>query len=218
MNFKDAHNVVFPIGRVTQHGINLLGTGFLTATGKLVTAAHVTANDDTDLIVILPNIHSFDAYQDTTDGKVNGVAVKISAIDPFRDLCVLTIRDGSGTSNLVLGSADDVYPGDSIVTLGYPHADYGRKVLTAHQTGVGARVLIGSGPIKSKHLILNIQARPGQSGSPVIRASDGRVVAILIGSYAPSGCGGVIVGDIDPATLHQTTHAVSAEYLKEMLR
>jgi hypothetical protein len=42
-------------------------------------------------------------------------------------------------------------------------------------------------------------------------------VALLIGSYAPGGGGMVSLGGVDPHTLHQTTHAISAEYAKELL-
>jgi len=40
---------------------------------------------------------------------------------------------------------------------------------------------------------------------------------MVIGSYAPSIEGGIRLGNIDPYTLHQTTHAVSAEYIASML-
>jgi hypothetical protein len=40
---------------------------------------------------------------------------------------------------------------------------------------------------------------------------------MITGGYAPAGGGGVIVAGIDPQTLHQTTHAVSAEYILGLL-
>ena len=43
------------------------------------------------------------------------------------------------------------------------------------------------------------------------------IAGILIGSYAPQVNGSISIGGIDPQTLHQTTHAISAEYIKEML-
>ena len=72
--------------------------------------------------------------------------------------------------------------------------------------------------IKSKHIVLNIQTRPGQSGSPVFRESDSMLVAMIIGSYAPNSSGSISLGGVDPHTLHQTTHAVSAEYILQMLQ
>lgn len=65
--------------------------------------------------------------------------------------------------------------------------------------------------------MLNTQARPGQSGSPIFSAYTTTLVAILIGSYAPGGGGGISLCGVDPHTLHQTTHAVSVEYVKKML-
>lgn len=65
---------------------------------------------------------------------------------------------------------------------------------------------------------MNIQTRPGQSGSPVFRESDSMLVAMIIGSYAPNSSGSISLGGVDPHTLHQTTHAVSAEYILQMLQ
>ena len=71
--------------------------------------------------------------------------------------------------------------------------------------------------LKGKNIVLNIQSRPGQSGSPIVIPEKRILAGILIGSYAPKTNGGIIIGGIDPQTLHQTTHAVSVEYVKEML-
>lgn len=83
---------------------------------------------------------------------------------------------------------------------------------------VGARVLLGAGGVKVKHVVLNTQTRPGQSGGPVFTADGRTVCAMITGGYSPTGAaGGIIIGGIDPQTLHQTTHAVSAEYIKGLL-
>lgn len=44
------------------------------------------------------------------------------------------------------------------------------------------------------------------------------LVAMIIGSYAPNSGGSISLGGVDPHTLHQTTHAVSAEYILQMLQ
>jgi S1-C subfamily serine protease len=141
--------------------------------------------------------------------------VKIAASDPFHDLAVLK-ADIPQLTNLSISGADSAPVGTPISSFGFPHADHGRMVLTRQDTEIGARVLITSGGIKSKHFVLNTQARPGQSGSPIFRTADGQLVGVLIGSYAPGGGGGISLGGVDPHTLHQTTHAVSAEYLSKM--
>lgn len=40
---------------------------------------------------------------------------------------------------------------------------------------------------------------------------------MLIGSYAPQSSGSISLGGIDPQTLHQTTNAIPAEYINEMI-
>ena len=110
-----------------------------------------------------------------------------------------------------------MHVGENISIFGYPHCDHGRMVLTQQNTSVGAKILINSSGIKAKNIVLNIKSRPGQSGSPIIVPGSSSISAMLIGSYAPQVTnGGISIGGIDPQTLHQTTHAISAAYIKEM--
>lgn len=216
--FSAMNNIVLSVGRITQNGISLLGTCcLLNKKGYLVTASHVPNNDDTNLIIICSKCQTnFYDYQDTTDTCINYLPAKIIATDPFSDICVLKV-DTEMFSSVEIGSADDCIPGDRVAIFGFPHSDHGRLVLTEQLTNIGAKVLIGNNDIKTKHLILNVQSRPGQSGGPIFNLNNKKLVGILIGSYAPSSGGSISLGGIDPQTLHQTTHAVSAEYIKDMI-
>jgi hypothetical protein len=131
----------------------------------------------------------------------------------------LTFKEESAkaVSTLRVSNADVLAPGETVTVFGFPHSNLGRIVLTQQTCEVGAKILLSTNGVKSKHLVLNIQARPGQSGGPIIRNSDGSLIGLLIGAYVPTLEGGISLGGIDPQTLHQTTHAVSAEYLQEML-
>lgn len=208
------------IGRITPKGVNLLGTGFLlNKPGLIVTCAHVIKNDDSNLVLVL-NSRRINDYQDTSDTSVQCINIKVKEINPFTDICILQIDDNVlrlPSSNIVIGGTDTIAVGENIYICGFPHCDHGRKILTRQNTSVGAKILLDSSGIKSKHIVLNIQSRPGQSGSPVFRQSDDKLIAMVIGSYAPAGSGEIIIGGIDPQTLHQTTHAISAEYIKEMI-
>lgn len=213
----DLSQVVFAIGRVSPAGINLLGTGFVVAPDKIATAFHVVGSNDQNLALIMPRIGSLLEYQDTSDTRVSTVPLSVSAADPIRDLCILQgPEDLRMASNYKLSSTDEVPPGAPVLIFGFPHANHGRMVLTLQSAAVGARVLISTEGIKTKHIVLNTQARDGQSGGPVFDSSMRTVVAMILGSYAPQG-GGIRLGDINPAALHQTTHAISAEYLRVML-
>lgn len=217
MDFRSMPNAVFALGRMTPTVVNLLGTVFsLNKPGFFATSSHVCTSDEQGLVIVFKQqVSELNSYQDTSDTSVSTFPVKIHAYDPLHDLAILR-ADVAIQSNINIGGTDNVSVGESLLCFGYPHADHGRMVLTQQNTEVGAKVLIDAGGIKSKHLVLNTQTRPGQSGSPVFRMVNGLLVGIIIGSYAPGGGGGISLGGVDPSTLHQTTHAISSEYLLEM--
>ena len=79
MDISNLHQIVYTIGRITPSGINLLGTGFLVNwRGIFVTAAHVTNNDDNNLVVALNPNTNINTYQDTSDTRVSYINVKIA--------------------------------------------------------------------------------------------------------------------------------------------
>jgi len=215
--FQKVNRIVYAVGRITPTGVSLLGTAcLLKQPGRLATVAHVPGPDDKNLVVVINKLTSLDDFQDTSDTQVQTLPATIESIDPVVDLCILATSTDL-CSNLEIGSVDPLSIGEAVHIFGYPHADHGRLVLTYQHAEVGARVLISSQEVKSKHIVLNVQARPGQSGSPVVAGTPPKLAALLVGSYAPGGGSGISLGGVDPHTLHQTTHAVSAHYLIEMM-
>jgi S1-C subfamily serine protease len=210
--------VVLVLGRMSAGSAAVLGTCFAVGPKYFATAAHVTGPSDEGLIVALGKTSDIADYQDTTDSTARFAPVKIVNYDPVRDVCILAMSDGTVQFGYALTGSDDVRPGDAVVSLGYPHADHGRVVLTQQNSAVGARVLLGAHGTKTKHIVLNTQTRPGQSGGPVFTSDGRRVCAMVVGGYTPmQGGSGISLGGIDPQTLHQTTHAVSAEYIRALL-
>lgn len=217
MDIRFLHNIVFTLGRICPDGVSLLGTCFLiNRPNTIATAAHVTGNDDNNLVMCLPKAN-VDGYQDTSDTRIRYIPAKIIKTDPIHDICILEVNLSGLCSNFDILGSDSIHPCDKITIVGYPHCTQGRDVLTCQDATVGAKILIDSCGIKSKHIVINIQTRDGQSGSPVFRDADSKLVAMIIGSYAPGGSGGISLGGIDPQTLHQTTHAISSEYINKML-
>lgn len=210
--------VVLVVGRMSAGSAAALGTCFAVGPKYFATAAHVTGPSDEGLFIALGKTSDIADYQDTTDTSTRFTPAKIVNYDPVRDVCILEIPDGTVQFGYALGSSDDVRTGDPVISLGYPHADHGRVVLTQQNSAVGARVLLGAHGTKTKHIVLNTQTRPGQSGGPVFTSDGRRVCAMVVGGYTPiqSG-GGISLGGIDPQTLHQTTHAVSVEYVRALL-
>lgn len=217
MEITGLDKVIYTVGRITPNGIILLGTCFLlNKNGLFATASHVTNNDNNNLVIFVSGKTDLNFYQDTSDNQGQTIPAIIYKVDPVRDICILKI-DNPNKSNLQIGGADDVKVSDNVGIVGFPHCVDGRNILTFQNTVVGAKVLIESSGIKSKHLVLNIQTRPGQSGSPIFRLSDSKLIGMIIGSYVPSSGGSLSLGGVNPHTLHQTTHAVSSEYITKMI-
>lgn len=209
--------LVMAVARNGPNGINLLGSAFAVAAQQFATAAHVLQQSDSDLFLVINSFKSLNDYQDTSVSQFLMVSISLTSFDPVRDIAILTIREGYVKLPYKIVSSDHATPGTSIVSVGFPHVNHGRIVLTQQGSTVGARIMLSAGPVKTKHLTMNVQTRPGQSGSPVYVAGKNEVCAMIIGSYAFGGGGGVSVGGIDPQTLHQTIHAISAEYIRDML-
>lgn len=207
------------VGRISPDGISMLGTAFFVKEdGLLVTPRHViNNNNDKGLVILLPHVKGFNEYQDLSDESCRYVNVEIVEIDPIRDLAILRLKD-HGRFNLPIpsfGSIDDVDVGDTVQIFGYPHCTEGRRVLTYQSTAIGAKFLFSTNGIKNKQAVLNIQSRPGQSGSLIFSQRLNKIIGILIGTYAPHS--GISLGGINPAELNQTTQIISAEYIKDML-
>ena len=217
MNITNLHSKIYTVGRITPTGVKLLGSCFLlNKRGLLATASHVTNNDNTNLVIFVSNNTDVTIYQDTSNNNGKTVPATIHKVDPIRDICILKV-DFEIFSDIIIGGSDDINVAENVGVIGFPHCVNGRNVLTYQNTVIGAKVLIESSGIKSKHLILNIQTRPGQSGSPIFRLSDSKLIGMIIGSYVPGGNSSILLGGIDPQTLHQTTHAVSSEYIIKMI-
>ena len=215
MIFTDISNLVYPIARIVDGRFSLLGSAFFCEKqGYLISAAHVIAGNEKQLAVVMNELPSIQDFQDTSIDNRKCIPLEVVAFNPIHDICILK-SDLPICSKIVTSSLDFVKVGEEVVLFGYPHCNFNRMVLTQQNAHVGAKVLIERSGIKMKNIVLNIQARPGQSGSPIIHNNE--LVGMLIGPYVPNGGSGISLGGIDPQTLHQTTHAVSAEYIKEMM-
>lgn len=131
--------------------------------------------------------------------------------NPFRDISIIQIDNSFHGEIPESGSFNDIKVDEKINILGYSHCVGGRKVLTCQEAVVGAKVLLKSPRIKSRHAVVNIQTRHGQSGSFIYSSNKNKIVGMLVVSVAPLS--GVMIAGINPRELNQTTHCISAEYV-----
>lgn len=213
------HTTVFAIVFVKGPGIEPRGTGFLlNKPGLIATASHVVGRGGEEIGVIVNEI-SIDDYQHAVRTKERYYKAEIIAFDPVHDIAILNVPALGGlvNSSLEISGGDKISVGDDVISFGYPHFDGGRKVLTRFDAKIGAKIFLPSLAEDVKYLVLNSLARPGQSGAPVFRSGTNELIAVLSGAYQPENQGvSIILGGADLSAMSQTTHIVSAEYLKGM--
>ncbi|MBL6735205.1 MAG: trypsin-like peptidase domain-containing protein [Shewanellaceae bacterium] len=202
-----------------QKVIQMLGTGFFITKDKIVTthqAIHPSNIDQNELVILMTDLGDINQYQDTTNHSVQYIQATVCATDPFRGLAILTPTDFSFPHTFApLGSFDDVDVADVVELIGYPYCVEGRRVLTYQTTEIGAKILLESHAIVSKHALINTRARSGLSGAVIFSRKLNSILGVLIGSYAPETQASALRET--NARLHQTTHCISAEYIKEMI-
>jgi len=214
------HATVFAIVLVKGGGLEPRGTGFLlNKPGLIATASHVVGRGSETIGVIINEVSGIDDYQHAMRDQARYFVANIIAFDPIHDLAILNVPSLSDfvNSSLTISGGDYVSVGQDVVSFGYPHFGGGRKVLTRFDAKIGAKMLLPSVAEDVKYLVLNTLARPGQSGAPVFRAETNELVAVLSGAYQPPNQGiSIMIGGADLSAMSQTTHIVSAEYLKGM--
>ncbi|WP_174847183.1 trypsin-like peptidase domain-containing protein [Yersinia artesiana] len=146
------------------------GSGFLIDNGFIVTNAHVVTDCSENQILAIS------AY---------GEQIPISQkwIDTDRDLAVLrpAIKQ---TGGLTIASSHDIKVGESVTTWGYPLGYNGPNPLLS--VGYLAGFMeheVGSG--RKKHLVVNGAFNSGNSGGALFRASDNKVIGIVVSKHAP---------------------------------
>lgn len=202
-----------------NEGVKLLGSCFaVSQNGLFVTCRHVIGNHTNNLVLVESYSEDIiNGYQDTSNSKCSIIEVQsIETVNPLCDLVLLKTQLFDNSISAI-GTLDEVKVGDEVEFVGYPHCvnDWHMHILTLQRTIIGAKILRESNGLKYKYAILNVQTRPGQSGSMVFCPSIQKVVGILVGGYAPDS--GIRLGGINPYELNQTSFCLSAEYINEML-
>lgn len=169
LNFKDNRRIYVEtiIYIETEKGS---GTGFVfNSAGYAVTCAHVV-KDASEIYVRIGTAP--DAIQ-----KARAVG-----IDEKADVAVILI-DGKDYYAAAVDMEERVYLGDEIIILGFP---FGSKVAddVMEMSVSYARGYVSSKQMKNgmEQVLLDISAKAGNSGSPVLSRETGKVIGVLCGS------------------------------------
>lgn len=146
------------------------GSGFLIEDGLIVTNEHVIRRCNES------QVFAVSAY---------GEEIRISRIwvDVGRDLAILRpTRHLDG--GLLIADTSDLQVGESVTTWGYPLGYNGPSPLLSvgYLAGFTSYKI---GDSQKKHLVVNGAFNSGNSGGALFRASDNKVIGIVVNKHAP---------------------------------
>lgn len=160
--YRDSAPAVFYLKAYRKDGtLKTVGSGFMTGSGKALTAAHVVKDGGT-----------FEAVFD--DGAVRKVAVLKS--DEEADVALLSVADAGKRTTLALtGEQSPARYGQRAFAIGYPLKD--GKIITEGIVNAPKAEVNGE-----SRLLTSAQVSPGMSGGPLL-GEDGRVIGLISGSF-----------------------------------
>ncbi len=167
--------------------VALRGTGFVVSDGKkIITNYHVISE-----IIKKKKQAYLRIFHQSFGAK--GIRVTIAAVDKFHDLALLE-QAGNPLKPLKLAPPESVREGYRVIFSGYPIGMVLGLNLTSHTGTISAiaplikpspsaRIIDGNiiRHLNDPYNVLQIDATafPGNSGSPVVRVSTGRVVGVI---------------------------------------
>jgi serine protease Do len=197
--------------------ITFLGSAFLVhGDGYLLTAAHLTAQEDHLLVV---PTGTGDDFNPMTFDRVAAMEVRVCRRDVERDVALLRIdQDISiGVPDDFLGSSDAVRPGASVMSLGYSFGHQQVHSLLGFNAVVSAK-------IRSRNdtaLILYDSAfHEGDRGGPLVHVADGHIIGVIDGRFEPAEIAVLASAGQQHLEPRETnvSYAVAIEYGLDLIR
>lgn len=150
------------------------GTGFLHKSSLILTAAHVVANCNVDNI----KIQFSDGTETRVVRKTWNTSEDLAALYPKVSL--------DGRRVILLSALNSVTIGEQVTIWGFPKGTHGTTPIlsTGYIAGVERNPIYrdksGPKPMGTNLLIINGDINPGNSGSPVLRISDGSIIGVVV--------------------------------------
>ncbi len=188
-----------------------LGSSFLVhSSGYMLTTSRV-AMENSELLAVPPDTVNEYAY--LTRDEVNPIPVEIISRDHEHDVALMKMTpdlDIQMPSN-VIGDPENLYRGAHLFSLGVPFGYYRIHGVMEVQSILSEKMCTRNG---TRCLIFDRGVHFGDSGGPLISASEGQIVGIVGGVLDPVAFGGVQAETVVHPNL---SYAISMEYGAKLL-
>lgn len=166
-----------------EGAVSFLGTAFVVhQQGYLLTAAHLVL--ETEGLRVVPT-SSGGEFQPMSFDRVAAMAVSVARRDTAHDVALLRIDQPLDISvpDDFLGSGENVLAGASVMSLGYAFGH--EQIHTTLTMGGYAAAKIRSAN-DTQLILFDNMVHNGDIGGPLIHVTDGHVVGIISGRFAPA--------------------------------
>ncbi|MDW7773622.1 MAG: serine protease [Desulfobulbaceae bacterium] len=200
-----------------QHGetASFLGTAFLVhEDGYLLTVAHILPKEGNLLVV--PGDPGSD-FVSVSQKRVTTLPVSIAQRNPDRDVALLRIDQQTEMRlpDHFLGTAENMYLGNSIMAMGYSFGHQTLHTLVAMNAVICAKILSNN---QSRLLLFDSMVHDGDRGGPLISVGDGLVVGIINGRFDPQEAAGEYTdGSRTVTAITNISYAIAIEYGIELM-
>lgn len=202
--------------RDDQQQVSFVGTAFLVhAQGYLLTAAHLVNRPEG--LHVVPSTSS-DDFTPMTFERVAAMPVSVVRSDIAHDVALLKIEQELGIEvpDDFLGTADNVRPGASIMSVGY---SFGHEQLHAVLSVGGYISAKIRSPNATRLILFDNMVQDGDTGGPLVHVADGHIVGLVSGRFEPAE---VVRGSTDwdrkPARDTNISYAVAIDYGVDLMR
>ena len=205
----------FLLVRKKEDSVIFLGTAFVIhEEGYVLTASHLLEEDYESLMAVRPN--SPEGFTPLSMDTVPAIPLEMVKIDPINNTAVLrfTKRITIETPDHLVGSADSILLGNSVLCLGFPFGHQDLHNLAVQSSTISSKVSLRK---NTKLFLIDATLHEGMAGGPLVNYDDGRVIGILTGRFLPDEEGGDFVRGNHPDFETSFSYAVSIEYGKKLL-
>lgn len=205
----------FYLLRKKDESVVFLGTAFLIhEDGYLLTATYLLEENYEGLMVGRPS--NPEAFSPLSLDTVQAIPLKVIQADYDTNTALLQITKPLiiNAPDHMIGNADSVLLGSSVLGLGFPFGHQELQNLGVQNGVIASKVSLRD---RVNLFLFDCAIHSGMAGGPLVNYDDGRVIGIMMGLFVPKEEGGDFIRGSHPGYETSFSYAVSIEYGKAML-